>query len=173
MLVLIQISFNISSPTPCFYASRQHPHTHLSPSPSCNLSFHPAFIATSRVEHKQAHWRSFLVCVCVCVGVKYSLCSVCVKQCVRRGGEGRQEGEQMGSFSSAVCTLSYFFPHFHGRSILPFLYVVLILPPCSSTHLLPALSLSVVLWQMAAGQRQQQPQSRSQSVSRGWGEEKG
>lgn len=100
---------------------------------------------------------------------------MCEAVCVRRGGEGRQEGEQMGSFSSAVCTLPLSFsPHFHGCSILPFLCVFVDLSPCSSAHPLPTLSHSVVLRQMAAGQRrQQQPQSRSQSVSRGWGEEKG
>lgn len=43
------------------------------------------------------------MCVCVCVGVKYSLCGVvCVRLCVRRGGEARG-----GADGQPLCSLLY------------------------------------------------------------------
>lgn len=86
--------------------------------------------------------------------------------CVRRGGVGdgagvvvggRQKGEHMDSFSSAVLCTDVLFLSCHPppptSSAVPFSPSSVssrFSPPCSSTHHLPTLSRSVVLWQMAA-----------------------
>lgn len=111
------------------------------------------------------------------------------------GGEGRQSGEQMDSFSAPCCIVStstlspssslYLLPvalpqfftltHFSTRVFLLSLFFFHH-PVFFFSLLAPSFTLCCLVADGSVGQQQQhqqQQQSRSQSVSRRWGEEKG
>lgn len=188
--MLIQISFNSSSPIPCPSLTPLYPH--LPPSPYLPPPMHPFPPSTHHLPPqgwntgkltgeervKEKGWAAFCfprvcACVCGCVYVCAFVCvlglntlfAVCVRLCVRRGGEaiGGADGQLLCSllYCVHIYSLSIFLSlSSTGRSssVFPsqsFLHPCLPPYPLFSTTLffflsLFPLSLSVVLWQMAA-----------------------
>lgn len=159
-MVLIQISFNPSSPTPCPSITPLYPH--LPPSPY-NPPMHPFPPSTHHLPPqgwntgkltgeervKEKGWAAFClprvcacvrvrvsVCICVCVGVKYSLCGVCEAVCK----EGR--GGNRGSRWTASLLPAVLCPHLLSLHLPLFIFYLSLFLSFSLSVISPPMSSS-------------------------------